>query len=274
MKKSLSTIILTIILIIGVSLLLYPTISDYWNEFHQSKAIASYVEVVETMDQEKIQNILDGAIAYNERLRSKNNRWSLSEEDIQEYNNTLNVSGTGIMGYIDIPSISVQLPVYHSTDEEILQVGIGHIEGSSLPVGGENTHTVVSGHRGLRSAKLFTDIDQLSEGDIFKFYVLGDTLTYQIDQIRIVLPGELNDLKIEPGKDLATLVTCTPYGVNSHRLLVRGHRIENSDADKTVVTEATQIKPLYVAVILSVLILVLYVIVVTLIDRIILFRFR
>ncbi|MEE1102145.1 MAG: class C sortase [Agathobacter sp.] len=274
MKKSLSTIILTIILIIGVSLLLYPTISDYWNEFHQSKAIASYVEVVETMDQEKIQNILDSAIAYNERLRSKNNRWSLSEEDIQEYNNTLNVSGTGIMGYIDIPSISVQLPVYHSTDEEILQVGIGHIEGSSLPVGGENTHTVVSGHRGLRSAKLFTDIDQLSEGDIFKFYVLGDTLTYQIDQIRIVLPGELNDLKIEPGKDLATLVTCTPYGVNSHRLLVRGHRIENSDADKTVVTEATQIKPLYVAVILSVLILVLYVIVVTLIDRIILFRFR
>ena len=274
MRKSLSTIVLTIILIIGVSLLLYPTVSDYWNEFHQSKAIASYVEVVETMDEEKIQSILDEAIAYNERLRSKANRWNLSEEDIAEYNNTLNVSGTGIMGYIDIPSISVQLPVYHSTDEEVLQIGVGHIEGSSLPVGGEGTHAVVSGHRGLRSAKLFTDIDQLSEGDIFKFYVLGETLTYQIDQIRIVLPDELNDLKIESGKDYVTLVTCTPYGINSHRLLVRGHRIENTDAEKTVVTEATQIKPLYVSVILSFILLILYVIVVKLIDRIILFRFR
>lgn len=274
MRKSLSTIVLTIILIIGVSLLLYPTVSDYWNEFHQSKAIASYVEVVETMDEEKIQSILDEAIAYNERLRSKANRWNLSEEDIAEYNNTLNVSGTGIMGYIDIPSITVQLPVYHSTDEEVLQIGVGHIEGSSLPVGGEGTHAVVSGHRGLRSAKLFTDIDQLSEGDIFKFYVLGETLTYQIDQIRIVLPDELNDLKIEPGKDYVTLVTCTPYGINSHRLLVRGHRIENTDAEKTVVTEATQIKPLYVSVILSFILLILYVIVVKLIDRIILFRFR
>lgn len=274
MRKSLSTIVLTIILIIGVSLLLYPTVSDYWNEFHQSKAIASYVEVVETMDEEKIQSILDEAIAYNERLRSKANRWNLSEEDIAEYNNTLNVSGTGIMGYIDIPSISVQLPVYHSTDEEVLQIGVGHIEGSSLPVGGEGTHAVVSGHRGLRSAKLFTDIDQLSEGDIFKFYVLGETLTYQIDQIRIVLPDELNDLKIESGKDYVTLVTCTPYGINSHRLLVRGHRIENTDAEKTVVTEATQIKPLYVSVILSFILLILYVIIVKLIDRIILFRFR
>lgn len=274
MRKSLSTIVLTIILIIGVSLLLYPTVSDYWNEFHQSKAIASYVEVVETMDEEKIQSILDEAIAYNERLRSKANRWNLSEEDIAEYNNTLNVSGTGIMGYIDIPSITVQLPIYHSTDEEVLQIGVGHIEGSSLPVGGEGTHAVVSGHRGLRSAKLFTDIDQLSEGDIFKFYVLGETLTYQIDQIRIVLPDELNDLKIEPGKDYVTLVTCTPYGINSHRLLVRGHRIENTDAEKTVVTEATQIKPLYVSVILSFILLILYVIVVKLIDRIILFRFR
>ena len=151
MRKSLSTIVLTIILVIGVSLLLYPTVSDYWNEFHQSKAIASYVEVVETMDEEKIQSILDEAIAYNERLRSKANRWNLSEEDIAEYNNTLNVSGTGIMGYIDIPSISVQLPVYHSTDEEVLQIGVGHIEGSSLPVGGEGTHAVVSGHRGLSS---------------------------------------------------------------------------------------------------------------------------
>ena len=274
MRKSLSTIVLTIILIIGVSLLLYPTVSDYWNEFHQSKAIASYVEVVETMDEEKNQSILDEAIAYNERLRSKANRWNLSEEDIAEYNNTLNVSGTGIMGYIDIPSITVQLPIYHSTDEEVLQIGVGHIEGASLPVGGEGTHAVVSGHRGLRSAKLFTDIDQLSEGDIFKFYVLGETLTYQIDQIRIVLPDELNDLKIEPGKDYVTLVTCTPYGINSHRLLVRGHRIENTDAEKTVVTEATQIKPLYVSVILSFILLILYVIVVKLIDRIILFRFR
>lgn len=274
MRGNLSTIILTIILIIGLSLLLYPTVSDYWNEFHQSKAIASYVEVVETMDSSKIEAVFEEARAYNESLRSKSNRWNLTEEDIVEYNRILDVSGTGIMGYIDIPSISVQLPVYHGTDEEILQIGVGHIEGSSLPVGGENTHSVVSGHRGLRSAKLFTDIDQLSEGDIFKFYVLGETLTYQIDQIRIILPGELNDLKIERGKDYSTLVTCTPYGVNSHRLLVRGHRIENSEADNIVVTEATQIKPLYVSVILSVLLLVLYIILVKVIDRLVLFRFR
>lgn len=274
MRNHLSTIILTIILIIGVSLLLYPTVSDYWNEFHQSKAIASYVESVETMDQEKIQEMLDLAYEYNEKLRSKANRWSLTEEDIAEYNSILDISGTGIIGYIDIPSISVQLPVYHGTDEEILQIGVGHIEGSSLPVGGPNTHSVVSGHRGLRSAKLFTDIDQLSEGDIFKYYIMGQTLTYQIDQIRIVLPGEINDLKIEPGKDYSTLVTCTPYGVNSHRLLVRGHRIENSEVDNIVVTEATQIKPLYVSVILSVVLLLAYIILTKLIDRLIMFRFR
>ena len=156
------------------------------------------------------------------------------------------------MGYVEIPSINVSLPIYHGTDNTILQIGVGHIEGTSLPVGGASTHCAVSGHRGLTSSKLFTDIDQMAEGDTFKLYVLGETLTYEVDQIRIVLPDELNDLKIEEGQDYCTLITCTPYGVNSHRLLIRGHRIAN-DAQGLIVEDVKQVQPLHEAIVLGIL---------------------
>ena len=227
MRRKLSTILFVIVFLAGLSLLLYPTVSDYWNSFHQSRAIASYVDAVDNTDEQKLEEMRQAAEAYNEKLLSKQDRYDMSDSDRAEYESLLDVSGTGVMGYVEIPSINVSLPIYHGTDNTILQIGVGHIEGTSLPVGGASTHCAVSGHRGLTSSKLFTDIDQMAEGDTFKLYVLGETLTYEVDQIRIVLPDELNDLKIEEGQDYCTLITCTPYGVNSHRLLIRGHRIAN-----------------------------------------------
>ena len=227
LKKNFTTVILLLILLMGLSLLLYPTVSDYWNSFHQSRAIASYAEAVADLDDGMYEKMWQEAVEYNEKLKEKDNRWVLTEEEQEEYDSILNVSGTGIMGYIEIPEIKVSLPIYHGVDEGILQIAIGHITGTSLPVGGEGTHCVVSGHRGLPSAKLFTDLDKLVEGDIFMMRVLDETLTYEVDQILIVEPEDTSSLEIEEGKDLCTLVTCTPYGVNSHRMLVRGHRIEN-----------------------------------------------
>ena len=176
----------------------------------------------------------------------------MSEEEYQEYESLLNVSGNGIMGYIEIESINCYLPVYHGVEESVLQIAVGHIEGSSLPVGGPGTHCVLSGHRGLPSAKLFTDLDQLREGDVFVLRVLDETLTYEIDQIHIVLPEEIQDLDLINGMDYCTLVTCTPYGINSHRMLVRGHRIENlADASSIRVTaDAMQLKPILITPIL------------------------
>ncbi|MCM1283563.1 MAG: class C sortase [Muribaculaceae bacterium] len=260
MKKHLSTIILVIVLVVGLSLLLYPTVSDYWNSFHQSRAIASYQNTVDSIDETSRQTILQEADAYNKRLLTKADRWTMTDEDYAEYEGILNVSGTGIMGYVEIPSIQVQLPIYHGTDATVLQIAVGHIEGSSLPVGGIGTHAVISGHRGLSSARLFTDIDQLTEGDIFRISVLGGTLTYQVDQIHIVLPNELNDLEIDRNQDYCTLVTCTPYGVNSHRLLVRGRRIENEENARIIVQDASMVPYTHEAVILTVVILVLYII--------------
>lgn len=227
MKKHISTIILTFILIAGLSLLLYPTVSDYWNSLHQSRAIANYDEVVSSLDEEAYEEYWSQASAYNETLWHRTNRYYITEEEKKEYQSLLNISGNGIMGYIQIPSINVSLPIYHGTEESVLQVAVGHIESSSLPVGGEGTHCVMSGHRGLPSARLFTDLDQLSEGDVFMLKVLNETLTYQVDQIRIVLPEEVEELEMIRGKDYCTLVTCTPYGINTHRMLVRGIRIDN-----------------------------------------------
>ena len=233
MKRRLSTILFGVVFIAGLSLLLYPTVSDYWNSFHQSRAIASYVDAVDNTDEQKLDEMRKAAQAYNEKLLSKQDRYEMSDQDKAEYESLLDVSGTGVMGYVEIPSIKVSLPIYHGTDNTILQIGVGHIEGSSLPVGGPSTHCAISGHRGLTSSKLFTDIDQMAEGDIFKLYILGETMTYEVDQIRIVLPDELNDLKIEEGQDYCTLITCTPYGVNAHRLLVRGTRVAyNGEEDK------------------------------------------
>jgi sortase A len=249
LKKKLSNLILVLIFLTGVSLLVYPTFSDWWNSLHQSRAIAAYVDQVNTLDDAQYETMLEQADAYNQTLIGKEDRYNLSDSELETYNSLLDVTGTGIMGYVVIPKINVRLPIYHGTDPAVLEIAIGHIAGSSLPVGGESTHCVLSGHRGLPSAKLFTDIDQLKEGDQFMLEVLGDTLTYEVDQIKVVLPDELDDIEIEEGKDLCTLVTCTPYGVNTHRLLVRGHRVETVQQNHVrVVSDAVQIEPVKVAV--------------------------
>ena len=211
------------VFLVGLSLLLYPTVSDYWNSLHQSRAIASYAGQVAGLDDEVYEALWAEAEAYNETLPDKADRFNMSEEELEEYQTYLSVSGTNVIGYIEIDKIGCYLPIYHGTDESVLQVGVGHLEGSSLPVGGPGTHCVISGHRGLPSAKLFTDLDQMEVGDTFVLYVLDETLTYEVDQIRIVEPTEMSELAIVEGEDYCTLVTCTPYGINTHRLLVRGH---------------------------------------------------
>ena len=228
-KSSFVTAILIAALLAGALLLLYPTVSDYWNSFHQSRAIASYAEQVADLDDNTYDQIWADARAYNETLDNSTSRFVMTEEQKKIYEALLNIADNGVMGYIEIPKIKCNLPIYHGTDEAVLQIAIGHVQGSSLPAGGESTHCVLSGHRGLPSAKLFSDLDQLTEGDVFLLRVLDETLTYEVDQIRTVLPDELDDLAIEEGKEYCTLVTCTPYGINSHRLLVRGHRIESED---------------------------------------------
>ena len=233
-KKDFSTIALIIVFFVGVSVLLYPTVSDYWNSLHQSRAIATYADSVENMDEQDYEKLWDAAVSYNQKLFQSGHGLGLKNEEKEEYNKLLDVSGTGIMSYIEIPKTKCSLPVYHGTDEGVLQIAVGHIEGRSLPVGGLNTHCVLSGHRGLPSAKLFSNLDKLEEGDIFMIRTLDQTLTYEVDQIRIVLPDEVEDLKIEEGKDLCTLVTCTPYGINTHRLLVRGHRVANQEEAEAV----------------------------------------
>ena len=259
MKKHMSTIILIVILLAGLSLLLYPTVSDYWNKFHQSQAISDYAEAVADLDDETYERLWNEARAYNESLWTKGNRYSLTEEEYQEYESLLNVSGNGIMGYIEIESINCYLPIYHGVEETVLQIAVGHIEGTSLPVGGPGSHCVLSGHRGLPSARLFTDLDQLREGDTFVIRVLDETLTYEVDQIHIVLPEEVQDLELVEERDYCTLVTCTPYGINSHRMLVRGHRIDNlADASSIRVTaDAVQLKPILITPVLMVPILLL-----------------
>ncbi len=254
MKKRGTTIILLIVFIVGLSLLLYPSVSDWWNSMHQSRAVASYVEQVANMDDDKYAHLWEDAWNYNEKLTERENSYILSEEQKEEYNQILDIGGLGIMGYIEIPVIGVTLPIYHGTDEAILQVAVGHLEWTSLPVGGESSHCVVSGHRGLPSAKLFTDLDKLVVGDVFIFRVLDEILTYEVDQILIVEPHETDDLLIQEGKDLCTLITCTPYGVNSHRLLVRGHRVENQEQAQAVrvTADAMQIEPVIVAPIVAI----------------------
>ena len=213
------------------------------------------------MDDEDYEKMWQEAEAYNQKLSYQPNRWNLTEEEEEEYNRILDVGGTGIMGYIEIPEIKVSLPIYHGTDEGVLQIAVGHIPGSSLPVGGIGTHSVVSGHRGLPSAKLFTNLDELDEGDVFMIRVLDETLTYEVDKISIVEPDDLTGLEIDPELDLCTLVTCTPYGVNSHRLLVRGHRIPNLEDDSIRVTaDAMQVDRLIVASAIAVPILLILII--------------
>lgn len=249
MKKSrASTVILIIVFLVGLSLLLYPSLSDYWNSFRQSRAIASYVESVNHLDQQKYDALLEEARAYNAALVDHPTRYTLSEEEEEAYLSLLGSTG-GAVGYIEIPAIKLTLPIYLGTSETVLQVGVGTMEGSSLPIGGESTHAVLTGHRGLPSATLFTDLDRLVQGDMFHIHILNETCTYEVDQILIVEPAEMDALEIVEGEDYCTLVTCTPYGVNSHRMLVRGHRIETpEDAVFVQVSpDALQMDPLFIA---------------------------
>ena len=249
MKKKLPTILLFVVLLIGLSLLLYPTFSDWWNSFHQSQAVTSYVEQVANIDNNEYEKIWNEAWEYNQSLLRRPNSYLLDEEQRREYDSLLNIGSNGIMGYIEVPKIGVTLPIYHGTAEAVLQVAIGHLEWTSLPVGGESSHCVVSGHRGLPSAKLFTDLDKMEIGDTFLLYVLDEVMTYEVDQIRIVEPHVTKDLLIVEGEDLCTLVTCTPYGINSHRILVRGHRVETAAAEKVirVTADAVLIDPIFIA---------------------------
>lgn len=247
MKNKLINIFLILALVAGLSLLLYPTVSDYWNSLHASQAVASYDQAVKSMDEDKYDELLQGAGQYNRDLFLRGTLFALTDEEREDYNSQLDIDGSGVMGYIEIPTIKVSLPIYHGTSDDVLQVAVGHLEWSSLPVGGESTHCVLSGHRGLPSAKLFTNLDQLAEGDLFVIRTLDEVLTYEVDRILIVLPSELQALAAEEGKDLCTLVTCTPYGVNSHRMLVRGHRVDNQSEAVRLTADAIRIDPLLVA---------------------------
>lgn len=239
MKKKISTITISIMFLAGLSLLLYPFVSDQWNTYRQKRLISSYDEQIaekEEAGEIDYDSEWEKANAYNEALLPSILPDSFavaeaSEEEDKEYMSSLNLNGDGMMGYVEIPKINVKVPVYHTTEEEVLERAAGHLEGSSLPVGGASTHSVISAHRGLPSAKLFTDLDKLEEGDHFLLSVLNEILCYEVDQVSIVEPEETEGLSVEDGEDLVTLLTCTPYGVNSHRLLVRGHRVPYEEVD-------------------------------------------
>ncbi len=265
-KRHLVAVILTSTFLLGLGLLLYPSISDYWNTFHQSQAIQSYAESVDKMSEKDYQAEIEEALKYNQQLKTKGFNWRLSEEEKALYQATLNINEDGAMGYISIPKIDVKLSIFHGTEDEVLHSAVGHISGTSLPIGGESSHSVLSAHRGLPSAKLFSELDKLREGDTFTLHILNETLTYEVDKIRVVLPTDLSELVIEEDKDYCSLVTCTPYGVNTHRLIVRGYRIANADGDIQLVADALQIKPLLVAPLLALpvlLLLLLYLFLVT-----------
>lgn len=243
MKKHLSTILLLLVFVLGLCILLYPAVSDYWNSMVQSRVIVDYEAALQNMTQEDYSAAFAEADAYNVALRDVAFPMMYYDDldlrlDLKQYEDILNIKGDGTMGYITIPSIGVELPIYHGTSEAVLNVAAGHIEGTSLPAGGESTHTVLSAHRGLPSAKLFTDLDELKIGDVFTLTILDRVLTYEVDQILIVLPNEVEELYVKEGEDLCTLVTCTPYGINTHRLLVRGHRIETVEEKPTIYVPA------------------------------------
>ncbi len=246
-KRSLSNLLMGIALAVGTMLLVYPKASDYWNSFTQSRSIMGYAEQVAQMSAAEYAKFISEAEEYNAKLAENGNEWHMTQGQKKVYESRLTFDSTGVMGYIDIPKIGTKLPIYHGTSDAVLQTSIGHLAESSLPVGGKGSHCVLSGHRGLPSAKLFSDLDELVQGDTFTLSVMNETYTYQVDQIRVVEPTDLRELTIRPGMDLCTLVTCTPYGVNSHRLLVRGHRVKNVNGDAKVVADALQIQPVHVA---------------------------
>lgn len=261
MKRHITNVIFILLFLTGLGFLLYPTVSDRWNRMHQTRAITAYAEASAALDDADYEKILADARAYNETLAAQGGSIELPEEKRAVYEAQLDIGGQGIMGYVDIPKIDCYLPVYHGTSEGVLQTAVGHLEGSSLPVGGESTHCVLSGHRGLPSARLFTDLDQMVVGDLFMVFVLDEILTYEVDQILVVLPEETEALAITPGKDYCTLVTCTPYGVNSHRMLVRGRRTDMLSVEETqrITADAMQIETPLVASVAAVPVIVVLV---------------
>ena len=276
-KKShrVSNLVLVLILLTGAAIMAYPSFSEYWNSLHQSRAIMGYAQRVAELTNEEYESIWSAALDYNERLPELPNRWLVDhDENLKaDYETQLNADGTGNMGYITIPKINVNLPLYHGTTDSVLQTSIGHIAGTSLPAGSTHSneedflipdfasHCVLSGHRGLPSARLFSDLDAMEIGDIFYLTILDQTLTYEVDRITVIEPEDMTELEIIPGRDLCTLMTCTPYGINTHRLLVRGSRIENEKKKLNVriTADGLRIDPLYVAPFIAVPVLVLMV---------------
>jgi sortase A len=241
MKSKTVTILLAIGFTLGLTLLLYPTVSNYWNSIHQGRVVTDYNTIVATLSRQDYEQIFSDAQAYNESLLTNTDRFDIDETTDQTYyKSLLSINGSEVMGTLEIPKLNVKLPLYHGTSEAVLQEGIGHIEGSSLPIGGESTHSALSGHSGLPSAKLLTDLDQMEIGDMFYLYVCGKTLAYQVDQILIVDPDDVEPLAITPGEDYVTLITCTPYGINTHRLLVRGTRTDvEANRNMTLTNDAS-----------------------------------
>jgi sortase A len=231
MKRQIKLVLILLLLLTGIAMLLYPTAAQWWNAQHQSQIIADYTQTVSSLEQDRLDTLWEAAAAYNDTHPVET--LMLEEGEDQTYRETLDVTGTGVMGYLTIPKINVNLPIYHGTEESVLQVGIGHLSGTSLPIGGKGTHCVLSGHRGLPSSRLLTDLSQMEIGDIFTLEVLGRTLTYQVVEILTVDPSDTESLYPEPDQDLCTLVTCTPYGINSQRLLVRGSRVEDETETET-----------------------------------------
>ena len=225
-----SNILLALVFLAGLSLLLYPTVSNLYNTRQHSGIINQYQQQMQSENSETRTRMISQAREYNRQLLERSNPFVLNLEQQKRYEALLNLSGSGLMGYLEIPCIDISLPIYHGTEEDVLQRAVGHLEWSSLPVGGESSHCVVSGHRGLPTADLMTHIDRMRVGDRFYLHVLGETLEYQVDQINVVLPDDTSLLRVEEGRDLVTLLTCTPYGINSHRLLVRGTRVVNGQA--------------------------------------------
>lgn len=270
MKKHLLSIIIILMFIIGFSVLLYPSVSSYVNSKHASHVISTYSDSVNNVSEDKLEHFFDEADDYNRRLHEKPSAF-YNPDIVSGYDKVLDITGTGIMGYIDIDKLNTELPIYHGVAQEVLQIGAGHLTGTSLPVGGDSTHCVLSGHRGLPSAKLFTDLNKMEIGDRFTITVLNRVLTYEVDQVKVVLPTETEDLQIVNGKDYCTLLTCTPYGINTHRLLVRGVRVDDDgNVKKTgifVKNEAFMIDPLIVMPITAIPLLIVALIVVFIHDK-------
>ena len=273
-KRRITNLLLLLVFLVGVGLLSYPAVSDYWNSFHQSRAIISYAEKVANLDGEKYEEIWNAAQDYNRVMARKGNQWVMSDAEVEWYNQELNVDGTGNMGIISIPKLELDLPMYHGTSESVLQTSIGHVEGTSLPVGSPHlneydfddvaysSHCVLSGHRGLPSARLFSDLNALQVGDVFYLTVLDQVLTYQVVEIFVVEPSDSSKTALVPGMDLCTLVTCTPYGINTHRLLVRGQRVVNPKQilDVRITADAIRIEAAFVAPFIAAPVLLLMVI--------------